>query len=1053
MMKKRYAYVAIFLLSFLLIGVQAAFAQDFPVVHDEEPQIPPAEPQMLGMLEGNGTHFELNNSEYLNITLDSSEPVHLILESVPEMVVMHLEATSPATSTVITLSGFPPSTTYYEYEDDYHNLVTFTTDEKGNYSYVQDLSNPHLVFIQPRASTKFIPSDTLIGTWDTVTRTYTLTTDVHETIQIDEDNLILDGNGHTVTGTGTGFGVLLNGRTGVTIKNLNVTQFSYGINLLSDSSGNTLTGNSASNTYYGIYLYFSSNNNLTNNTASNNYDGIRLVSSSNNTLTNNTASNNVYGIYLRTYPWYSCNNNTLTNNTANSNYYHGIRLDYSSNNTLTNNTANSNNQYGIYLYSSSNNTLTNNTANSNNGCGIYLYFYSHFNTLTNNTANSNYYHGIRLDYSSNNTLTNNTANSNNWYGIYLYRSSNNNLTNNTANSNYYHGIYMMRSNYNTLTNNTANSNNQYGIYLRSSSNNTLTNNTASNNNWYGITLQNSGNNLIYNNYFNNTMNAWDNGNNIWNITKTAGLNIISGPYLGGNYWSDYSGEDTNEDGIGNTQLPYNSSGDIVEGGDWLPLTPTNVSVETSTGTGTAAFSTDSGQFAGITGVAEDSLPQEARDNKPKGLMLPHGLFNFTITGLTPGQSVTVTITLPSPVPMGSLWWKVNTTAENNTWYSLPIGSDNGDNVVTITLTDGGPGDNDGVVNGIIVDPSGIGIPSAPPNLLPVANANGPYTGYEGSPITFDGTASYDSDGTIVSYEWDFEYDGVTFNTDSIEQKPSYTWFDDYAGTVALRVTDDDDAVSPIYTTTVTVRNVDPTVVSIDAPLEPVQVDTTVTVRATFTDPGSGDTQTAEWDWGDEFTPTGGTFEGYTIIGSHKYTTPGVYTIKLTVTDDDGGSGEAVTEEYVVVYDPIGGFVTGGGWIDSPPGAHVANPNDLGGKANFGFVSKYKKGQQTPTGNTEFQFKAGNLNFHSDSYEWLVIAGHKAMYKGNGTINGDGNFGFMLSAIDEKLTPSTDVDMFRIKIWDKDKGDVVVYDNQMSAADDADPTTAIAGGQVVIHKAK
>ena len=98
-----------------------------------------------------------------------------------------------------------------------------------------------------------------------------------------------------------------------------------------------------------------------------------------------------------------------------------------------------------------------------------------------------------------------------------------------------------------------------------------------------------------------------------------------------------------------------------------------------------------------------------------------------------------------------------------------------------------------------------------------------------------------------------------------------------------------------------------------------------------------------------------------------------------------------------------------------------------------------------------QFKVADLNFHSDAYQWLVIAGAKAMYKGTGTINGEGNYGFMLTAIDEKLTPSTDVDTFRIKIWDKDDGDSIVYDNQMDADDDAEPTTGIGGGSIVIHK--
>lgn len=58
---------------------------------------------------------------------------------------------------------------------------------------------------------------------------------------------------------------------------------------------------------------------------------------------------------------------------------------------------------------------------------------------------------------------------------------------------------------------------------------------------------------------------------------------------------------------------------------------------------------------------------------------------------------------------------------------------------------------------------------------------------------------------------------------------------------------------------------------------------------------------------------------------------------------------------------------------------------------------------------------------------------------------------MLFAVDAKLTPSTDVDLFRIKVWDKDDGDRLVYDNELGAADDAEASTEIGGGSIVIHK--
>jgi hypothetical protein len=152
---------------------------------------------------------------------------------------------------------------------------------------------------------------------------------------------------------------------------------------------------------------------------------------------------------------------------------------------------------------------------------------------------------------------------------------------------------------------------------------------------------------------------------------------------------------------------------------------------------------------------------------------------------------------------------------------------------------------------------------------------------------------------------------------------------------------------------------------------------------------------------------------------------------------------------IVIHDPSVGFITGGGSIYSTDGSFPANPT-LEGKATFGFVAKYKKGANTPDGNTQFQFKVADLSFHSTSYDWLVVAGAKAKFKGTGMINGMGNYGFMITAVDGDLLGEPGPDAFRIKITD---GDIVVYDNKMGASDADYAATELSGGSIVIHTDK
>jgi hypothetical protein len=224
------------------------------------------------------------------------------------------------------------------------------------------------------------------------------------------------------------------------------------------------------------------------------------------------------------------------------------------------------------------------------------------------------------------------------------------------------------------------------------------------------------------------------------------------------------------------------------------------------------------------------------------------------------------------------------------------------------------------------------------------------------------------------------------------------------------------------------------------------IDTPIALDASASSDPDGDPLTYLWTSAD-----GELADATGLSASFSAPEAGIYPVTLEVCDAEACDSVVAS---VVVYDPDGGFVTGGGWIESQAGScGPAAPegvcaDDPDGRASFGFVAKYKKGASAPDGQTEFVFEAGNLRFHSDSYEWLVVSGSdRAQFKGTGSINGEVGYSFLLTAYDGGKTGP---DGFRIKLWNEVG---IVYDSR-AGADDAlqvANTQAIGGGSIVIHR--
>jgi hypothetical protein len=272
------------------------------------------------------------------------------------------------------------------------------------------------------------------------------------------------------------------------------------------------------------------------------------------------------------------------------------------------------------------------------------------------------------------------------------------------------------------------------------------------------------------------------------------------------------------------------------------------------------------------------------------------------------------------------------------------------------------------------------------------------------------------------------------------------------GTFTITLTASDGINLPVAVDgTLTVSNVAPTISLGSPPSGSVFViGSTVSVVANVADQGTNDTLTCSFFW-DGGGPNSASVAGGGICSqSNTFVSAGVYTSTVTVTDDDGGVGGPITV-VIVVYNPDS-KLTGGAHASSPAGALASNPFTVG-QVQLNANPQYQKLATTPSGQANFTFNAAGLKFSATALEWLVVTGGKGQLRGSGTIGNVGNYGFLLTVVDDGSGNNAPADRMRMKIWDKSAGDAVVYDTTPGGAEDIDvsPTLPIGGGNLTLHK--
>jgi parallel beta-helix repeat protein len=530
---------------------------------------------------------------------------------------------------------------------------------------------------------------------------------------------------------------------------------------------------------------------------------------------------------------------------------HGALVHVSSNNVvLQKNNFSYCRMWGLYLNSSNDNTISGNLINAT--MGVYV-SYSNNNVFSNNNISNSSNAGVNMQSSIKNIFYDNRIKTSN-FGIYSRDSSNSNITNNTVTKNVFHGVFLIGDKNDIIRGNILRKNVVSGINLDSDgciiSGNTFDSNQIglsvqrsgceiSNNTFYNAsgvglsTMSQSKNNVISRNHFQkNGVNAREQGRNQWD-------NGIEG-----NYWDNYNEIDRNRDGIGDYPYAIATGGvDHYPLGMFLrpPRKPSNPSPA------------DDAENVGLKII----LKVKVVDMDSKLLNVYYfNAANDTYLGyarnVVNGTNASFSMTLPFDTTFA--------------WYTIANDSqlENRSDIWFFTTKQ-----------------------RPPENKKPIASPGGPYITKLNQEVAFNGSGSYDPDGRIIFYRWNFG-DG---SSEILDKNPLHIYSDPGTYIVTLTVVDDDGRSSMANTTVVVsgiIYSSNPPVAQFYATPSPGTTSQTITFNASLSNDIGGTIVGYRWDFdGDNVSDTDWLTSPTT---AHSYPTPGTYIVQLEVKNNDNLNG-------------------------------------------------------------------------------------------------------------------------------------------------------------------